>query len=146
MTYAPKVGGGRGCQEIPPISVHKFCKQRGEGIKKKSKKLWTSYMEATLCNLSRPARNRVRFFLTFFFVAGLFSRFGPPDVAAVRSRDELPVGGDRQNGALCRAGSTNLSTIVKLSGRRLNDFLGLSLNDGTILFLVILLDKTVSVG
>ena len=31
-------------------------------------------------------------------------------------------------------------------GRRLNGFLGLSLNDGTIPFLVILLDKTVSVG
>ena len=31
-------------------------------------------------------------------------------------------------------------------GRRLNGFLGLSLNDGTILFLVILLDWTVSVG
>ena len=31
-------------------------------------------------------------------------------------------------------------------GRRLNSFLGLSLNDRTILFLVILLDKTVSVG
>ena len=30
--------------------------------------------------------------------------------------------------------------------RRLNGFLGLSLNDKTILFLVILLDKTVSVG
>ena len=31
-------------------------------------------------------------------------------------------------------------------GRRSNGFLGLSLNDGIILFLVILLDKTVSVG
>ena len=31
-------------------------------------------------------------------------------------------------------------------GRRLNVFWGLSLNDGTIFFLVILLDKTVSVG
>ena len=31
-------------------------------------------------------------------------------------------------------------------GRRLNGFLGLSLNDRTIVFLVILLDKTVSVG
>ena len=31
-------------------------------------------------------------------------------------------------------------------GRRLNCFLGLSLNDRTIIFLVILLDKTVSVG
>ena len=31
-------------------------------------------------------------------------------------------------------------------GRRPNDFLGLSLIDRTILFLVILLDKTVSVG
>ena len=31
-------------------------------------------------------------------------------------------------------------------GRRLNGFLALSLNDRTILFLVILLDKTVSVG
>ena len=30
-------------------------------------------------------------------------------------------------------------------GRRLNSFLGLSLNDRTILFLVMLLDKTVSV-
>ena len=34
----------------------------------------------------------------------------------------------------------------QILGRRLNGFLGLSLNDGTILFLVILLDKTVSVG
>ena len=32
------------------------------------------------------------------------------------------------------------------NGRRLNGFLGLSLNDRTILFLVMLLDKTVSVG
>ena len=31
-------------------------------------------------------------------------------------------------------------------GRRPNGFLGLPLNEGTILFLVILLDKTVSVG
>ena len=31
-------------------------------------------------------------------------------------------------------------------GRRPNGFLGLSYNDRTILFLVILLDKTVSVG
>ena len=31
-------------------------------------------------------------------------------------------------------------------GRRLNGFLGLSLNERTILFIVILLDKTVSVG
>ena len=31
-------------------------------------------------------------------------------------------------------------------GRRLNGFLGLSLNDRTILFIVILLDKTVSIG
>ena len=31
-------------------------------------------------------------------------------------------------------------------GRRSNGFLGLSLNDKTIIFLVILLDKTVSVG
>ena len=31
-------------------------------------------------------------------------------------------------------------------GRRLNGFVGLSLDDRTILFLVILLDKTVSVG
>ena len=31
-------------------------------------------------------------------------------------------------------------------GRRLNVFVGLSLNDRTILFLVILVDKTVSVG
>ena len=36
--------------------------------------------------------------------------------------------------------------IKVIDGRRLNDFLGLSLNDRTILFLVILLDKTVSVG
>ena len=34
----------------------------------------------------------------------------------------------------------------KFRGRRPNGFLGLSLNDRTILFLVILLDKTVSVG
>ena len=33
-----------------------------------------------------------------------------------------------------------------LKGRRPNGFLGLSLNDRTILFLVILVDKTVSVG
>ena len=33
-----------------------------------------------------------------------------------------------------------------LLGRRPNGFLGLSLNDRTIIFLVILLDKTVSVG
>ena len=33
-----------------------------------------------------------------------------------------------------------------VTGRRFNGFLGLSLNDGTILFLAILLDKTVSVG
>ena len=32
------------------------------------------------------------------------------------------------------------------NGRRLNGFLGLSLNDRTILFLVISIDKTVSVG
>ena len=31
-------------------------------------------------------------------------------------------------------------------GRRFNGFLGLSLNDGTVLFLAILLDKTASVG
>ena len=34
----------------------------------------------------------------------------------------------------------------QLLGRRPNGFLGLSLNDRTILFLVTLLDKTVSVG
>ena len=34
----------------------------------------------------------------------------------------------------------------ELGGRRLNGFLGLSLNDVTILFLGILWDKTVSVG
>ena len=33
-----------------------------------------------------------------------------------------------------------------LRGRRHNGFLGLSLNDSTIIFLVILLDKTVSFG
>ena len=33
-----------------------------------------------------------------------------------------------------------------LLGHRLNGFLGMSLNDGTIIFLVILLDMTVSVG
>ena len=38
-----------------------------------------------------------------------------------------------------------LAETVSL-GRRPNGFLGQSLNDGTILFLVILLDKTVSVG
>ena len=31
-------------------------------------------------------------------------------------------------------------------GRRLNGFVGLSLNDRTILFLAIIVDKTVSVG
>ena len=35
---------------------------------------------------------------------------------------------------------------AETAGRRLNGFLGLSLNDRTIIFLVILLDKTVSVG
>ena len=35
---------------------------------------------------------------------------------------------------------------LRTIGRRLNGFLGLSLNDRTILFQVILLDKTVSVG
>ena len=35
---------------------------------------------------------------------------------------------------------------IKSLGRRPNGFLGLSLNDRTILFLVILLDKIVSVG
>ena len=34
----------------------------------------------------------------------------------------------------------------ELKGRRLNGFLGLSLNDRSILFLVILLNKKVSVG
>ena len=33
-----------------------------------------------------------------------------------------------------------------MEGRRLNGFLGLSLNDRKIIFLVILLDKTVSAG
>ena len=33
-----------------------------------------------------------------------------------------------------------------LIGRRLNGFLGLPLNDWTIIFLVILFDKTVSIG
>ena len=37
-------------------------------------------------------------------------------------------------------------TAVHKYVRRLNGFLGLSLNDGTILFLVILFDKKVSVG
>ena len=37
------------------------------------------------------------------------------------------------------------TTKTPTLGRRPNDFLGLSLNDKTILFLVILLDKTVSV-
>ena len=36
--------------------------------------------------------------------------------------------------------------MLSILGRRPNGFLGLSLNDGTILFRVILLDKTVSVG
>ena len=42
----------------------------------------------------------------------------------------------------------NLDNLISplLVGRRPNGFLGLSLNDGTILFLVISLDKTVSVG
>ena len=37
------------------------------------------------------------------------------------------------------------SNLKKREGRRPNGFLGLSLNDRTILFLLILLDKTVSV-
>ena len=39
-----------------------------------------------------------------------------------------------------------LSSPCTSVGRRLNGFWGLSLNDRTILFLVILLDNTVSVG
>ena len=39
-----------------------------------------------------------------------------------------------------------LKVQEQTEGRRLNGFLGLSLNDGTILFLAILLDETVSVG
>ena len=35
---------------------------------------------------------------------------------------------------------------MTIRGRRPNGFLGLSLNDGAILFLVILMDKTLSVG
>ena len=35
---------------------------------------------------------------------------------------------------------------AEVKGRRLNGFLGLSLNDRTVLFLVILLETTVSVG
>ena len=42
--------------------------------------------------------------------------------------------------------SIALVVLVALSGRRPNGFLGLSLNDRTILFQVILLDKSVSVG
>ena len=42
--------------------------------------------------------------------------------------------------------TTVFSLKVKNEGRRLNGLLGLSLNDGTKSLLVILLDKTVSVG
>ena len=44
-----------------------------------------------------------------------------------------------------KSGDTETVQTDRL-GLRLNGFLGLSLNDGTILFLVILLDMTVSVG
>ena len=37
-------------------------------------------------------------------------------------------------------------SCMETEGRLLNGFLGLSLNTGTILFIVIFLDKTVSVG
>ena len=47
-----------------------------------------------------------------------------------------------------KRGSRNNSRRRNLfsKGRRPNGFLGLSLNDRTILFLAVLLDKTVSVG
>ena len=45
-----------------------------------------------------------------------------------------------------RCGLSYSQTRAVFARRRLNGFLGLSLNDRTILFQVILLDKTVSVG
>ena len=45
-----------------------------------------------------------------------------------------------------RFSSLNAARHGELEGRRPNGFLGLSLNDRTIIFLVILVDKTVSVG
>ena len=53
-----------------------------------------------------------------------------------RIKDVLPMGK-----SLC-GGGNNQGT----EGRRLKSFLGLSLNDRMIIFLIILLDKTVSVG
>ena len=49
------------------------------------------------------------------------------------------------NKSLSRANRGDERSII-IIGRRLNDFLGLSLNDWTILFLVTLLGKTISVG
>ena len=46
--------------------------------------------------------------------------------------------------AVARYGA--ICSCIVTTGRRLNGFLGLSLNDRTILFLVILFHKTVSVG
>ena len=47
---------------------------------------------------------------------------------------------------LLLSSTESASGRVAVLGRRLNGFLELSLNDRTILFLVMLLDKTVSVG
>ena len=52
----------------------------------------------------------------------------------------------RKGGTFLQQHKFNRPQIVQFEGRRPNGFLGLSLNDRTNLFLVILLDKTVSVG
>ena len=60
----------------------------------------------------------------------------PDEKGAVATRRGMPI-------VFCPCRMFN---FFMTKGRRLNGFLGLSLNDRTILFLVNLLDKTVSVG
>ena len=48
--------------------------------------------------------------------------------------------------ARLQAGKLSQLIMLDSPGRRLNGSLGLSLNDRTITFLVVLVDKTVSVG
>ena len=63
---------------------------------------------------------------------------------AIRGSPLLPSFRGRRLSELCPCVRSN--NDASSSGRRLNGFLGLSLNDRTILFIVILLDKTVSIG
>ena len=81
----------------------------------------------------------------------------PPSLHSVPFRPPFPpppllrwqiYGVDLDAGIFWRASSSRFRTLRRrpTAGRRLNGFLGLSLKERTILFLVILLDKTVSVG